>query len=53
MFVPGWSRSVLAARVAASKTSGWLRRQFITRNRRMALTLTLATVIISVAAVHV
>jgi hypothetical protein len=53
MFVPGWSRSVLAARVVASKTSGWLRRQFITRNRRMALTLTLATVIISVAAVHV
>jgi hypothetical protein len=53
MFVPGWSRSVLAARVAASKTSGWLRRQFITRNRRMALILTLATVIISVAAVHV
>jgi hypothetical protein len=53
MIVPGWSRSVLAARVAASETSGWVRRQFITRNRRMALTLALATVIISVAAVHV
>src|SRR5262252_2858636 len=53
MLVPGWSRSVLAARVAAGKTSGWVRRQFITRNRRLAVTLALATVIISVAAVHV
>ena len=53
MFVPGWSRSVLAARVAAGKTSGWVRRQFITRNRRLAVTLAVATVVISVAAVHV
>ena len=53
MFVPGWSRSVLAARVAAGRTSGWVRAQFITRNRRLAVTLALATVFISVAAVHV
>jgi hypothetical protein len=53
MVVPGWSRSVLAARVAASKTSGLVRRQLITRNRRLALGLTLVTAVISVAAVHV
>jgi Stage II sporulation protein E (SpoIIE) len=53
MVVPGWSRSVLAARVAASKTSGWVRHQFITRNRRVAVGLALATVVISVGAVYV
>jgi hypothetical protein len=53
MVVPGSSRSVLAARVAASKTSGLVRRQLITRNRRLALGLTLVTAVISVAAVHV
>ena len=53
MVVSGWSRSVLAARVAASKTSGLVKRQLITRNRRLALGLALATAIISVAAVHV
>ena len=52
MVVPGWSRSVLAARVAASKVSGWLSHQFITRNRRVAVGLALVTVFISVAAVH-
>jgi hypothetical protein len=52
MVVPGWSRSVLAARSAASKASGWLSHQFITRNRRVAVGLTLVTVFISVAAVH-
>jgi Stage II sporulation protein E (SpoIIE) len=52
MVVPGWSRSVLAARVAASRVSGWLSRQFITRNRRVAVGLALVTVFISVAAVH-
>jgi hypothetical protein len=52
MVVPGWSRSVLAARVAASRVSGWLSHQFITRNRRVAVGLALATVFISVAAVH-
>ena len=52
MVVPGWSRSVLAARSAASKTSGWVSHQFITRNRRVAVGLALVTVFISVAAVH-
>jgi hypothetical protein len=52
MVVPGWSRSVLAARSAASKASGWLSHQFITRNRRVAVGLALVTVFISVAAVH-
>ena len=51
MVVPGWSRSVLAARSAASKTSGWVSHQFITRNRRVAVGLALVTVFISVAAV--
>ena len=53
MVVPGWSRSVLAARVAARRTGALARRQLITRNRRVALGLALATAIISVAAVHV
>jgi hypothetical protein len=52
MVVPGWSRSVLAARSAASKASGWVSHQFITRNRRVAVGLALVTVFISVAAVH-
>ncbi len=52
MVVPGWSRSVLAARRAASRLSGFVRQQLITRNRRLALALALATVAISVAAVH-
>jgi Stage II sporulation protein E (SpoIIE) len=52
MVVPGWSRSVLAARSAASQASGWLSHQFITRNRRVAVGLALVTVFISVAAVH-
>src|SRR5690348_15905221 len=52
MVVPGWSRSVLAARSAASKASGWVSHQFITRNRRVAVSLALVTVFISVAAVH-
>jgi hypothetical protein len=53
MVVSGRSRSVLAARGAASKTSEWVRRQFITRNRRVAIGLAAATVIISVAAAQV
>ena len=53
MVVPGWSRSVLAARSAASKASGWLSHQFITRNRRVAVGLALVTVFISVAAVQI
>src|SRR5690242_21899213 len=41
------------ARSAWSKVSGWVSRQLITGNRRVALILTVATVFISVAAVHV
>ena len=52
MVVPGWSRSVLAARAAAGRASGFLRHQLITRNRRVAVGLALVTVFISVAAVH-
>jgi hypothetical protein len=52
MVVPGWSRSVRAARRSASRLSGFVRRQLITRNRRLALALALATVAISVAAVY-
>jgi stage II sporulation SpoE-like protein len=44
---------MLAARVAASRVSGLVRRQLITRNRRLALGLALATAFISVAAVRV
>ena len=51
MVVRGWSRSVLAARAAASGVSGSVKRQLITRNRRLALGLALATVVIGVAAV--
>ena len=40
------------ARRAAGRLSGFVRRQLITRNRRLALALALATVVISVAAVH-
>lgn len=53
MVVRGWSRSVLAARAAASRVSGFVKRQLITRNRRLALGLALATVVISVAAVEI
>src|SRR6516164_1312402 len=52
MVVPGWSRSMRVARRAAGRLSGFVRRQLITRNRRLALALALATVVISVAAVH-
>jgi Stage II sporulation protein E (SpoIIE) len=53
MVVRGWSRSVLAARAAASRVNGFVRRQLITRNRRLALGLALATAVISVAAVEI
>ena len=52
MVVPGWSRSVRAARRAVGRLGGFVRQQLITRNRRLALALALATVVISVAAVH-
>jgi len=53
MVVPGWSRSVLAARAVAGRVSGFVRHQLITRNRRVAVALTVVTVVISVAAVYV
>ena len=53
MVVSGWSRSVLAARAAASKAGHLIRHQLITRNRRVAVGLAVVTVVISVAAVHV
>ena len=53
MVVPGWSRSVLAARTAAGKASGFLRHQLITRNRRVAVALAVITVVISVGAVQI
>jgi hypothetical protein len=46
------ARPVRLARTAAAWTSGQIRRQFITRNRRMAAVLTVATVGIGVATVH-
>src|SRR5690349_13903086 len=46
------SRPVRLARTAAAWASGQIRRQFITRNRRMAAILTVATVGIGVATVH-
>jgi len=53
MVVPGWSRSVHAARAAAGKGSGFLRHQLITRNRRVGVALAVVTVVISVGAVQI
>ena len=53
MVVPGWSRSVHAARAAAGKVSGFLRHQLITRNRRVGVALAVVTVVISVGAVQI
>jgi hypothetical protein len=50
---PGWSRPLRAVPPAARKARGWVRRQLITGNRRLALLLTVVTAVISVAAVHV
>src|ERR1700685_882233 len=46
------TRSARLARSVAARVTGQIRRQFITRNRRMAFVLTIATVAIGVAAVH-
>src|ERR1035438_1186651 len=46
------ARSARLARSAAARVAGQVRRQFITRNRRMAFVLTIATLAIGVAAVH-
>ena len=53
MVAAGLSRPLLAVRTAVRKVSGWVGRQLITGNRRGALTLTVVTAVISVAAVQV
>jgi stage II sporulation SpoE-like protein len=53
MVSPAWTRPLLVARAPARRVSAWTRRQLITRNRRLALGLTIVTAVISVAAVHV
>ena len=53
MVAAGLSRPLLAVRTAVRKVSGWAGRQLITGNRRAALTLTVVTAVISVAAVQV
>ncbi len=53
MVSPTRFRLVRAARAGAAYAGGLARRQVITRNRRLALGLALATVAISVGAVHV
>src|SRR2546423_15650196 len=50
MVVSGWSRSVLAARAAASKAGHLMRHQLITRNRRVAVGLAGVTLVITVRA---
>src|ERR1700735_626898 len=46
------TRSARLARSVAARVTGQIRRQCITRNRRMAFVLTIATLAIGVAAVH-
>jgi hypothetical protein len=46
------TRSARLARSVGARVAGQVRRQFITRNRRMAFVLTIATVAIGVAAGH-
>ena len=46
------TQSARLARSVAARVTGQIRRQFITRNRRMAFVLTIATLAIGVAAVH-
>src|SRR5260370_2208339 len=46
-------RLLLAARSVVRRVSGWVRRQLITGNRRVAAILTVVTAVISVAAVRV
>jgi len=53
MVSPRWSRPLVTVRAAARALKAWVKRQLITRNRRLALGLTLVTAFISVAAVHV
>ena len=53
MVAAGPSRLLLAARSVVRTVSGWVRRQLITGNRRVAAILTVVTAVISVAAVQV
>ena len=53
MVAAGLSRPLIAVRTALRRATGWVRRQLITGNRRVALGLTVVTAAISVAAVHV
>jgi Stage II sporulation protein E (SpoIIE) len=53
MVSAAWSGPLRVARAATRSTRTWVKRQLITRNRRLALGLTAVTAAISVAAVHV
>ena len=53
MVARGLARPVLAVRSVWRRASGFVARQLITGNRRVALLLTVATAFISIAAVHV
>src|SRR5690348_16739032 len=53
MVAAGLSRPLIAVRTALRKATGWVRRQLMTGNRRVALGLTMVTAFISIAAVHV
>src|SRR5215472_17178084 len=53
MVAAGPSRLLRAALSAVRKPGAWVGRQLITGNRRAALTLTVVTAVISVAAVQV
>ena len=53
MVARGLARPLLAVRSAWRTASGWVARQLVTGNRRLALLLAVVTAFISVAAVHV
>src|SRR5262249_62403535 len=53
MFARGVARPLLAVRPAWRRASGFVARQLITGNRRVALLLAVVTAFISVAAVYV
>src|SRR6516162_3731701 len=53
MVARGLARPVLVVRAAWRAVSGWVSRQLITGNRRLALVLAVVTAFISIAAVHV
>ena len=53
MVSPRWSGPLHAIRARARRVRRWVRRQLITRNRRVALALAVVTAVISVGAVRV